>query len=93
MSKYEVQFSNRFKKAYKKAIKRGKDISKLEKVVALLADGETLPVQYKNHSLSGNYEGFKECHIEPDWLLVYRYLDNVLILELFDTGSHTDLFY
>ena len=79
MSKYKVQFSNRFKKAYKKAIKRGKDISKLEKVVALLADGETLPVQYKNHSLSGNYEGFKECHIEPDWLLVYRYLDNVLI--------------
>lgn len=92
MRKYEVQFSKRFKKSYKRAIKRGKDLSKLEKVVELLADGEPLPEQYRNHNLIGDYEGFKECHIEPDWLLIYRYLNNILVLELFDTGSHSDLF-
>ena len=92
MRKYEVQFSKRFKKSYKQAIKRGKDISKLEKVVELLADGVALPQQYRDHNLTGNYEGFKECHIEPDWLLIYRYLNNILVLELFDTGTHSDLF-
>lgn len=92
MRKYEVQFSKRFKKSYKCAIKRGKDLSKLEKVVELLADGVPLPEQYRNHNLIGDYEGFKECHIEPDWLLIYRYLNNILVLELFDTGSHSDLF-
>lgn len=92
MRKYEVQFSKRFKKSYKRAIKRGKDLSKLEKVVELLADGVPLPEQYRNHNLIGDYEGFKECHIEPDWLLIYRYLNNILVLELFDTGSHSDLF-
>ena len=90
--KYTVKYSNRFKKSYKLAKKRGKDISKLESIVTLLANGNTLPEKNKDHALAGDYEGFRECHIEPDWLLVYRYINDVLVLHLFDTGSHSDLF-
>ena len=91
-AKYTVKYGKRFKKSYKLAKKRGKDMEKLEKIVALLANGEPLPEQNKDHALAGNYEGFRECHIEPDWLLVYQYIENVLVLSLFDTGSHSDLF-
>ena len=62
------------------------------KVVTLLASGETLPVEFRDHSLSGNYSGYRECHIQPDWLLVYKITENQLLLTLYRTGTHSDLF-
>ena len=70
MIKYESQRTSQFKKDYKLAVKRGCDIEKLQKVVMILASGETLPEEYRDHPLRGNYSGYRECHIEPDWLLV-----------------------
>lgn len=72
--------------------KRGFDIKALDEVVEKLAKGEKLDPKYKNHSLIGNYKGYQECHIKSDWLLIYRIIDNELILELFQTGTHSDLF-
>ncbi len=91
-TKYTVKFTNSFKKAYKLAIKRGKDISKLQTVVNLLANGEQLPQQYKDHALTGNWINHRECHIENDWLLIYRIVEDMLVLELVETGTHSDLF-
>ncbi len=71
--------------------KRGKNISKLESVVRLLCSGQSLPEKYKDHKLVGNYQGLKECHIEPDWLLIYEIKNNILYLA--DTGTHSDLFH
>ena len=90
--KYEIQRTSQFKKDYKLAIKRGCDISKLQKVVMILASGETLPEEYQDHQLRGNYNGYRECHIEPDWLLVYIISENILVLSLYRTGTHSDLF-
>lgn len=92
--KYEVQRTTSFVKDYKLAVKRGYDISKLRKVVELLASGETLPREYRDHALvnSRKYKGMRECHIEPDWLLVYKITESVLVLTLFRTGTHSDLF-
>ena len=90
--KYEIQRTSQFKKDYKLAIKRGCDISKLQKVVMILASGETLPEEYQDHQLRGNNNGYRECHIEPDWLLVYKISENVLVLSLYRTGTHSDLF-
>ena len=90
--KYEVQFTSRFKKDYKLAQKRGLDITRLEKVVEMLANGLVLPEEYHDHLLIGNYNGCRECHIAPNWLLVYKQFDDVLVLELSRTGSHSDLF-
>lgn len=92
--KYEIQRTTSFVKDYKLAVKRGLDIRKLYKVVELLANGEALPEKYKDHALvnSRNYKGMRECHIEPDWLLVYKITDSVLVLTLFRTGTHSDLF-
>lgn len=92
--KYTVVFSTRFKKEYKRVKKQGKDINKLKYVIDKLANGELLDQKYKNHNLKddGEYVGCKECHIEPDWLLIYKYIDNELILLLVSTGSHSDLF-
>lgn len=92
MIKYEIQRTSQFKKDYKLAVKRGCDINKLQKVVMILASGETLPEEYRDHPLRGNYSGYRECHIEPDWLLVYKITENVLVLTLYRTGSHSDLF-
>lgn len=92
MMKYEIQRTSQFKKDYKLAIKRGCDVSKLQKVVMILASGETLPDGYQDHPLRGNYNGYRECHIEPDWLLVYKISENVLVLSLYRTGTHSDLF-
>jgi mRNA interferase YafQ len=72
--------------------KRGKDSQKLKDVVELLAKGEVLAESYKDHSLVGNWIGHRELHIEPDWLLIYKIEESVLILELVDTGTHSDLF-
>lgn len=91
-TKYVVKFTTQFRKDYKLAMKRGLKIELLERVVALLAAGESLPEKNKDHALTGNWVGHRECHILPDWLLVYRVEDNVLVLTLTRTGTHSDLF-
>lgn len=87
-----IKYHTMFKKDFKKIKKRGYDISRLEKIVELLANEVPLPEQFKDHNLSGNYNGFRECHIAPDWLLIYQVNNNELILVLSRTGSHSDLF-
>ena len=72
--------------------KRGKDLAKLEDVLSILASGRSLPDTARDHQLIGNYAGFRECHIEPDWLLIYRLDEAVLTLIATETGSHADLF-
>ena len=90
--KYEVRFTTQFKKDLKLAKKQGKDTEKLFAVIEKLANGEPLEEKYRDHDLSGNYKGCRECHIEPDWLLVYEVIDDVLVLMLYRVGSHSDLF-
>lgn len=91
-TKYVVKFTTQFRKDYKLAMKRGLKIELLERVIILLAAGETLPEKNKDHALTGNWVGHRECHILPDWLLVYRVEDDVLVLTLTRTGTHSDLF-
>lgn len=91
-SKYTVKPTLQFKKDYKLAMKRGLDISLLEDIIAKLALGESLPEKNRDHALSGNWNGYRECHILPDWLLIYKLEDNVLILTLARTGPHSNLF-
>ncbi len=90
--KLKVKYSNRFKRGLRLAAKRGLDISLLEEIVEKLQLGITLDAKYKDHSLSGNYKGCRECHIQPDWLLVYLIENDILTLTLVDTGTHADLF-
>lgn len=92
-TKYIVKATTQFKRDYKLAKKRGLKIEELDKIITMLAMGEQLPEKNRDHSLSGNFIGFRECHITPDWLLVYRYEDNILVLTLARTGSHSDLFH
>ena len=87
-----IKYHTLFKKDFKRIKKRGYDISRLEKIVELLANEVPLPEQFKAHNLSGNYNGFRECHIAPDWLLIYQVNNNELVLVLSRTGSHSDLF-
>ena len=89
---YQIEYTSRFKKEYKLAKKRGHDISLLRTVIDILAKGETLPEKYKDHPLVSNWIGYRECHIQGDWLLIYKYKDNELILSLTATGTHSDLF-
>ncbi len=91
-SKYTVKPTSQFKKDYKLAMKRGLDISLLEDIIAKLALGESLSEKNRDHALSGNWNGYRECHILPDWLLIYKLEDNVLILTLARTGTHSNLF-
>lgn len=88
------EYTGQFKKDYKLAIKRGFDSKKLEVVIDLLCNEQPLPENYKDHSLtnSRNYKGVRECHITPDWLLVYKVSKQTLILSLIRTGTHSDLF-
>ena len=90
--KYDIQFTTQFKKDLKLAKKQNKDLDKLFSVIEVLARGETLPPQYRDHELSGNYKGTRECHVEPDWLLIYEIQDNVLVLMLYRLGTHSELF-
>lgn len=92
MTKYEIKNTSQFKKDYKLAKRRGLDLNLLKTIVSKLANGEPLDSKYKDHPLSGNWIGHRECHIQPDWLLIYRYEEDVLILTLARTGSHSDLF-
>lgn len=89
---YTVKYTNNFKKDLKQAIKRGKNLDKLFAVIEKLANGETLDVKHRVHLLVGEYSGYWECHIEPDWLLVYEKFDDVMVLSVFRTGTHSDLF-
>ena len=90
--KYKIKFTSRFKKDLKQAKKQGKDIEMLFDVIEKIANDETLDGKYRDHSLSGNYKGTRECHIEPDFLLIYEKIEEVLVLSLVRTGSHSDLF-
>ena len=86
----EIQISNKFKKDSDKLKKQGKDLQKLRLIISILANEESIPNSYKDHSLKGNWQGFRELHIEPDWLLIYRIKNNEL--QLSRTGSHSELF-
>ena len=90
--KYEIRFTGQFKKDLKLAKKQGKNLDKLFNVVEKLANGETLEAKYRDHGLSGDYKGCRECHIDPDWLLIYEIFDDVLVLLLNRVGSHSELF-
>ena len=90
--KYEIKFTNQFKKDLKLAKKQGKDLDKLFEVVSILAEGGVLDARYRDHGLSGTYKGIRECHVEPDWLLVYEIRDEVLVLMLYRLGTHSELF-
>lgn len=92
MNKYKNVPTKMFKKDLKIAIKRGYSIKLLEKVIEIIASGEKLPQKYRDHSLIGIYKGARECHITPDWLLIYEISNNELILYLTRTGTHSDLF-
>lgn len=87
-----IRYETSFKKDYKRAKRRGYDLYLIEEVIRLLVQQEPLPERYKEHSLIGNYAGYRECHITPDWLLIYKIKDNELILVLSRTGTHSDLF-
>ena len=88
----KVQWTNRFKKDYKQCLNRGMDIGLLDSTIRQLAETGTLPPEYRDHKLSGDWEGFRECHIKPDWLLIYAIQSDVLVLTLSRTGTHSDLF-
>ena len=91
-TKYTVKPTTQFKKDFKLAMKRGLKIELLEEVIAALAMGEALPEKHKDHALTGNWFGHRECHVLPDWLPIYRIEDGVLVLTLARTGTHSDLF-
>ena len=88
----QVQWTTQFKKDYKLAVKRGRNIEALDDTIRMIASETPLPPKYCDHVLSGNYNGFRECHVEPDWLLIYAVEKNVLTLTLSRTGTHSDLF-
>ena len=93
MSKHlDIIWTNQFKKDYKSAIKRHLDIDLLDDIIRKLASSEQLPEKNRDHALTGNWVGYRECHIQPDWLLVYKVLQETLILKLIRTGTHSDLF-
>ena len=90
--KYEVKYTNQFRKDLKIAKKQHKDLEELFRVITILADGGALDPKYRDHSLTGNYKGTRECHLEPNWLLIYEYRNDVLVLMLYRLGSHAELF-
>ncbi len=93
-TKYKVKYSNEFKKNYKKIMKQGKDIAKLKTVVNKLANKKKLEQKYRDHALNNSkrFKDCRDCHIEPDWLLIYKYEDDNLILLLVNTGNHSEIF-
>ncbi|WP_313530784.1 type II toxin-antitoxin system YafQ family toxin [Anaerotignum sp.] len=89
---YDIQITSRFKKDLKTAIKRGYSMESLNNVVDMLASGQSLPEKNKDHFLSGNWSNYRECHVAPDWLLIYKIENDILVLTLVRTGTHSDLF-
>lgn len=92
MTKYTIKYTTQFKKDYKLAKRRNMNLDLLKDVVTRLANDEPLDTKYRDHALSGDWIGHRECHILPDWLLVYRIENDVLVLTLSRTGTHSDLF-
>jgi len=88
----KVRYSGRFKKDFKTIAKRGYDVKLLEEVLNFLVQENVLPQKYLDHPLAGNYAGHRECHITPDWLLIYKIEKEILALSLTRTGPHSDLF-
>ena len=89
---YQIQYTGQFKKSYKKCIKRGYDQNIFKIAISILSETGSLPDSYRPHWLHGNYEGFWECHLQPNWLLVWMQKDQELILILTDAGTHSDIF-
>lgn len=87
-----IKYQTIFKKDYKRIKKRGYEIRLLKEVIGILAEGKALPEKYKDHELIGDYKGCRECHVLPDWLLVYEVIDKELLLYLMRTGTHSDIF-
>lgn len=92
MTKYTIKYTTQFKKDFKLAKRRGLNLSLLKNIITKLANGEPLDIKYRDHALSGKWSGHRECHLQPDWLLVYHIEDDILVLTLSRTGSHSDLF-
>ena len=90
--KYKAILTNSFKREYCRMERRGENMALLDTVIELLRKGEPLPVKYRDHALIGNYKGSRECHIKPNWLLIYRIEEQALVLMLTHTGTHSDLF-
>ena len=90
--RYKLVLTGKFKKSLKLARKRGLDLGLMDDVVEKLLSGIPLEEKYRDHELKGNYKGFRKCHIQPDWLLVYLVENDILTLTLVDTGTHADLF-
>ena len=90
--KYEVRFTSQFKKDYRLAQKRKLPLDELNRIIAMLAEGIELPEDLHDHALLVNFKGCRECHIRPNWLLIYKVFENILVLELTRTGTHSDLF-
>lgn len=88
----KVRYGSRFKKDYKAIVRCGYNPKLLEDVLTILIDVQPLPQKYKDHALTGNYKGYRECHISPDWLLIYKVDDDIITLTLVKTGTHSDLF-
>ena len=91
-AKYAIYYSKLFKKQRKAIIKRGYNIAEMDEVIAILANGESLPPKYNDHALKSGRKGQRDCHIQPDWILIYEINANKLILLLCETGTHSDLF-
>lgn len=93
-TKYRIEYTSKFKKQLRKILKQKKDEQLLLEIITKLANLEELEPKYKNHNLINNriYKDCSECHLKPDWLLVYKYIDDKLVLLLFSTGTHSDLF-
>lgn len=91
MTKYLVKTTTQFKKDYKLAMRRGLNLNLLDDIIIQLSQGKSLPYKNKDHALSGNWHGHRECHISPDWLLIYRIESDTLVLTLTRTGTHSDL--
>lgn len=85
----EFKYSARFKRDYKLCKKRGRDMQKMQYILSILALGETIPERYKDHPLKSNWKGYRDIHIEPDWILIYK-LEGAVIL-LAATGTHSDI--
>jgi len=92
MKKYELEYGGQFLKDLKLAKRRGLDTKALSDITDMLQEGKALPKKCHDHSLTGNYKGYRECHINPDWLLIYKKKEAIKVVSLSRTGTHSDLF-
>ena len=90
--RYDLEYGGKFLKDLKLAKRRGLDLGELKAVTDMLQEGKRLPAKHRDHPLTGNYKGYRECHINPDWLLIYSKKETLRIITLYRTGTHSDLF-